>query len=329
MRLRDVAERAGVSPITVSRALRNPGIVSEELRETVLRIVEEMGYTPDLAARALASRHSGVVGVLTPMLSQQVFAGTMRGIEDRMRKTDLYLQYANTAYRADDELWQTRAFLAHNPAGIIIAGAERYAELEPIIARAPCPVVHIIDVSQEPDTLAVGISHKEAAVQAVGFMLSRGYRRIAMIGGRVNLRARLRIEGYSQAMHEAGLFDEALILHDAANTGVSRGARLVGELLDRVPDLDGVFCQNDDVALGALFECQRRGIRVPEDFGVCGFNDLEFAAAVQPALTTVNVPRHSIGFQAADMLMRAIEGSGPPEPKLELSFTVTPRGTTR
>ena len=144
-----------------------------------------MGYTPDLAARALASRHSGVVGVLTPMLSQQVFAGTMRGIEDRMRKTDLYLQYANTAYRADDELWQTRVFLAHNPAGIIIAGAERYAELEPIIARAPCPVVHIIDVSQEPDTLAVGISHKEAAVQAVGFMLSRGYRRIAMIGGRV------------------------------------------------------------------------------------------------------------------------------------------------
>lgn len=304
-------------------------MVSEELRETVLKIVEEMGYTPDLAARALASRHSGVVGVLSPMLGQQVFAGTLRGIEDRMRTTDLYLQYANTAYRADDELWQTRAFLAHNPAGIIIAGAERYAELEAVIGRASCPIVHIIDVSQEPEALAVGISHKEAAAQAVRFMLSRGYRRIGIIGGRVNLRARLRIEGYSEAMHEAGLFDETLIAHDAANTAVSRGSHLTGELLDRVPDLDGVFCHNDDVALGALFECQRRGIRVPEDFGICGFNDLEYAAAVQPGLTTVNVPRHSIGFQAADMLMRAIEGSGQPEPKLDLGFTVIPRGTTR
>jgi LacI family gluconate utilization system Gnt-I transcriptional repressor len=324
-----VAKVVDVSPITVSRALRNPEKVSPELREKILRTVEEMGYVPDLAARALASRHSGVVAVMCPVLSQQVFMRTMAGIEDRIRTTDLRIQYANTAYRPDEELMQTRAFLAHNPAGMILAGAERYDELLPILEAASCPVVHILDISQPPQKLAVGVRHREAAAEAVRYMLSRGYRRIAILGGSRSLRSRQRIEGYSEVLREAGLFDPDLIVQESAMTGVALGARLTGQLLDRIDDIDGIFCQSDDVALGVLFECQRRGIKVPEDFGICGFNDLEFAAAAQPGLTTVRIPGYEIGFQAADMLVCAVLEEDATGDKLDLGFSVIARGTTR
>jgi LacI family gluconate utilization system Gnt-I transcriptional repressor len=324
-----VAKIVDVSPITVSRALRNPEKVSPELREKILRTVEEMGYVPDLAARALASRHSGIVAVMCPVLSQQVFMRTMAGIEDRMRATDLRIQYANTAYGPNEELMQTRAFLAHNPAGMILAGAERYEELLPILEAASCPVVHILDISQPPQMFAVGVRHREAAAAAIRFMLSRGYQRIAILGGSKSLRSRQRIEGYSEVLREAGLFDPELIVHESAMTGVALGARLTAQLLDRVAGIDGIFCQNDDVALGVLFECQRRGIKVPEDFGICGFNDLEFAAASEPALTTVRIPGYDIGFHAADMLVRAVLEEDATAGKVDLGFSVIPRGTTR
>ena len=329
VRLRDVAERVGVSQITVSRALRHPETVSRELRETILRCVEEMGYIPDLSARALARGHNDVVGVLSPGLSQQVFSGALVGIEERMRSTDFHLQYATVTFELGQELARTQAFLAQKPAGLILAGVEHYDSLAPLLAQATCPVAHIIDISQEPDTLAVGIDHYAAAAEATRYLLSRGYRRIGLIGGYPTLRTRRRMEGYEAVMSEAGLFDKALVLNRCEQSGVALGVEMLSQLVAAVPDLDAVFCQNDDVALGALFECQRRGIRVPEDFGICGYNDLEFASVIQPALTTVLVPRRMIGFRVADMLLRAIEGVGPPDPKIEFDFSLIRRSTTR
>ncbi len=329
VRLSDVAKRAGVSPITVSRALRNPQKVSVDLRETILRLVEEMGYVPDLAARALASRHSGVIGVMVPALNQQVFMSVMQGIEERVRSTDLRIQYANTLYDPDEEAVQIRGFLAQKPAGLILAGAERYELIEPLAQNASCPVVHILDLSQQPDTLAVGIQHQAAGEEATRYMLSRGYRRIALLGGRMDVRARQRLSGYERVMREAGLFDPLLVINEESPTSVTLGCRLFEALLGRTSGIDGVFCHNDDLALGVLFECQRRGIRVPEDLGICGFNDLDFAASSHPPLTTVRIPRYEIGYRAADMLVRAIHEEGMTEGKIDLGFSIVGRGTTR
>jgi LacI family gluconate utilization system Gnt-I transcriptional repressor len=329
IRLSDVAKKVGVSPITVSRALRNPEKVSADLRETILKTVDEMGYVPDLAARALASRHNGVIGVVVPALNQQVFMSVMQGIEERVRSTDLRIQYANTLYDPVEEVVQIRAFLAQNPAGLILAGAERYDQIEQIIRSASCPVVHILDLSQQPNTLAVGVQHQAAGENATRFMLSRGYRRIALLGGRMDVRARQRLGGYERAMREAGLYDPLLVIHEESLTSVTLGCRLFETLLGRTAGIDAVFCQNDDLALGVLFECQRRGMRVPEDIGICGFNDLDFAVSTQPPLTTIRIPRYEIGFRAADMLVRAIEDEGMTEGRIDLGFTIVVRGTTR
>lgn len=329
VKLRDVAKRVGVSAITVSRALRNPEKVSPELRATILRTIEQMGYVPDLVARALASRHNGVIGVLLPALNQQIFTSVMQGIEERVRPTDLRIQYANTLYNMDDEVSSIRAFLAQKPAGLILIGVECYEKIEPVAHRASCPVVHILDLSQQPNTLAIGIRHRAAAESATRFMLARNYRRLALLGGRTDVRARQRQAGYEQVMREAGLFDPSLIINEEDATSVGLGCSLFKRLLDQAPDIDAVFCHNDDLALGVLSECQRRGIRVPEEIGICGFNDLDFASSIYPGLTTVHVPRYEIGYHAADMLVRAVQDEAISEGKVEFGFKVMERGTTR
>lgn len=329
VRLSDVAKKVGVSSITISRALRNPEIVSADLREIILRAVEEMGYIPNLAARALASRHNGIVGVITPALHQHAFAGLMVGIEDRFRATEFGVQYSNTLHHVDGEAGQLKSLLTQKPAGVIIAGAESYHDLLPLIESAACPIAHIADLSQEPEKLVVGLDHHAAGAEPTRFLLSRGYNRIGFIGGGMDIRSRRRKEGYEAAMREAGRFDPDLTIGEGAASSTGLGRQLFARLLQRVPDVDAVFTQNDELALGVLIECVVRGIRVPEDFGICGFNDLEFSAFTQPTLTTVHIPRYDIGYRVADMLLRAVRDEPPGEHKVDLGFSIIQRGSTR
>ncbi|MET0747379.1 MAG: LacI family DNA-binding transcriptional regulator [Rhizobium sp.] len=329
VRLSDVAKKVGVSAITVSRALTNPEKVSEELRKTILQIVEEMGYVPDLAARALASRHSGIIAILAPAVNNQIFTDVMGGIEARVRNTGLQTQYANTLYSGDKELSQIRGFLAQNPAGIILVGTECYDQIAATVAAAACPIAYILDHSQKPEQMATAVRHEAAGAAATRYLLSRGYRRIALIGACLDIRSRQRRKGFEAVLGEAGLFDPALMIDENQQTSVALGCKLFSELLARAPDIDAVLCQNDDMALGVLFECQRRGIRVPEDIGICGVNDLDFAAFTHPPMTTIRIPRYDLGFQAADMLVRAINGGAGNDDKVELDFTLIERGTTR
>ncbi|MBX5195506.1 MULTISPECIES: LacI family DNA-binding transcriptional regulator [unclassified Rhizobium] len=327
--LSDVAKKVGVSPITISRALRNPEIVSEDLREVILRTVDEMGYIPNLAARALAGRHNGSVGVITPALHQYGFTGLMTGMEDRFRGTEFTVQYSNTLNHGEGEAGLLKSFLTQKPAGVIIAGAESYRDLLPLIERAACPIAHIADLSQEPQTLVVGLDHYAAGAEPTRFLLSKGYNRIAFMGRGADVRSRRRIEGYEAAMREAGRFDPDLIIGGDAPSRTGLGRQLFSSLLQRVPDIDAVFAQSDELALGVLIECAVRGIRVPEDVGICGFNDLEFSAFTEPSLTTVHIPRYDIGYRVADMLLRAVRGEPADEDKADLGFTIIPRGSTR
>ncbi|WEA60977.1 LacI family DNA-binding transcriptional regulator [Rhizobium sp. BJ04] len=329
VKLSDVAKKVGVSPITISRALRNPQIVSEDLREVILRTVGEMGYIPNLAARALAGRHNGVVGVITPALHQYGFTGLMIGIEERFRDTEFTVQYSNTLRHAEGEAGLLKSFLTQKPAGVIIVGAESYRNLLPLIDSAACPIAHITDLSQEPQTLVVGLDHYTAGVEPTRFLLSRGYKRIAFMGRGADVRSRRRIEGYEAVMREAGHFDPDLIIGGEAASRTGLGRELFSRLLQRVPDVDAVFAQSDELALGVLIECKERGIRVPEDLGVCGFNDLEFSAFIEPSLTTVHIPRYDIGYRVADMLLRAVRDEPPDEDKADLGFSIIARGSTR
>lgn len=324
----DVAHQAGVSAITVSRALREPEKVSPPLREAILKVVEEMGYVPDLAARALASKNSGLVGVMSPGLTSHAFLALIRGIEDRVRSSDLRIQYASAETDTEDQLRQLRFFLSQNPAGLIHVGQIGDPAIDDLLRHAPCPVVEIMDVSREPSDMAIGIDHRQAAKTATRHLLEKGYRRIAMLGGAWDFRARRRLEGFRAVLEEAGLFDPALVLSIDGSTSVGLGCHLLDRLKSEAPDAEAAFCHNDDIALGVLFECQRRGLAVPQDFGICGFNDLDYAGFAFPAITSVRVPRYEIGYRAVDMIIRAAGSDTSPTKRVDLGYQLVQRGST-
>jgi LacI family gluconate utilization system Gnt-I transcriptional repressor len=173
--------------------------------------------------------------------------------------------------------------------------------------------------------MMIGFSHADACHAAISHLLAQGCRRIAFLGARMDPRVQRRFLGYQAAMKEAGLLDQRLVVTTPLPTSVTLGGTLFADLLVKAPDTDAVFCANDDLALGVLFECRRRQISVPEQMLIMGFNDLEFMASAVPALTSVRTNRYEMGRDAATMVIEAIEGRRREQRIVDLGFTVVTR----
>lgn len=325
IRLAEVAKLAGVSPITASRFFRNPDALSANKRQRVESAARELGYVPNLAARALASQRTEVIGVLIPSLTNNVFNDVLRGIYDASEGSRYTIQFVNTRYSSLQEEKLLRLFQAQKPAGLIVTGINQTAEARALMESANCPIVQIMETGPEPVDMMVGFSHYDAAFSAVSHLIELGRKRIGFIGARMDPRVQRRLEGYRDAMKNAGLFDARLMLTTTVPTAVTLGGTLLGDLLAQAPDIDAIFCINDDLALGVLFECQRRQIAVPDQLAIVGFNDMEFVAASTPTLTSVRTNRYEMGVQSVTMLIDAIEGRRPEQPVVDLGFQLMVR----
>lgn len=325
VRLTEVAKLAGVSPITASRFFRNPEALSAGKRVRVESAVKELGYVPNLAARALASQRTEVIGVLIPSLTNNVFSDVLRGIYDTFDGSRYSIQLANTRYSILQEETLLRLFLAQKPAGLIVTGVNQTPDSRAILQAVDCPIVQIMELGEAPVDMMVGFSHFDAAKAAISHLLDRGYRRIGFLGARMDPRVQRRLDGYRAAMSEAGLLDTRLIVTTPVPTSVTLGGTLFADLLAKAPDIDAVFCINDDLALGTLFECNRRHMAVPEQLAIVGFNDLEFMQAAVPTLSSVRTNRYEMGRDAATMVVDAIEGRRPQQPVVDLGFSVVER----
>jgi LacI family gluconate utilization system Gnt-I transcriptional repressor len=320
IRLTEVAKLAGVSPITASRFFRNPEALSVSKRERVESAARELGYVPNLAARALASQRTEVIGVLIPSLTNNVFNDVLRGIYDASEGSPNTIQFVNTRYSILQEEKLLRLFQAQKPAGLIVTGINQTEDSRTVMEAINCPIVQIMEIGADPVDMMVGFSHYDAAFQAVSHLISQGRKRIGFLGARMDPRVQRRLEGYRQAMKDAGLLDPNLILTTPTPTAMTLGGTLLADLLAKAPDLDAVFCINDDLALGVLFECQRRGIPIPEKLAIIGFNDMEFMASAFPSLSSVRTNRYEMGRDAVTMLIDAIEGRRPANPVVDLGF---------
>ena len=326
--LSDVALAASVSAATVSRALYDPSLVSAGTLARVEKAVADLGYVPNMAARALASRRTNVIGALIPSVTNNVFSDVLRAMYDSIEGTRYQLQLGNTRYSAIEEEKLLRIFLSQRPAGLIVAGFDQSPAARKLLEQADCPLVQIMEAGDDPVDMMVGFSHRRAAYDAVVHLIGQRYRRIGFIGARMDPRTRRRLQGFTDALNEAGLFDEGLIVTTAYPSSTTLGAHLLGDLLGRRPDVDAVFCINDDLAVGALFESQRRRISVPDELGICGFNDFEIMSATHPSLTSVLTNREEMGSRAIEMLIDAIEGRGPNEKLVDIGYTVMAREST-
>lgn len=326
--LEQVAERAGVSTMTASRALSQPQLVSDATRARVEQAVQELGYVPNRAARVLASSRSRVIVVLVPSLSNAVFTALLDGVQDAVGAGQYQLLIGNTHYSDAEEEKLLRIYLQSDPDGILLPGLSHSPEVARMLETLRVPMVSMMDLADKPSTLSVGFSQLDAGMALTRHLLGRGYRRIAFVGAQLDERTLRRADGWRQAMRDAGLFDPRLEIMTPAPSTVALGADLMRRVLAELPDCDAVFFCNDDLAHGAIFHCQRAGIRVPEQVAVAGFNDLPASSLMVPSLTTVETPRYQVGYRAASLLLDVIAGKTPPARRIDLGFTLRLREST-
>jgi len=323
--LEAVARLAGVSTMTASRVLSQPQLVSSSTRARVEQAVLELGYVPNRAARALASRQSHVIVVLVPSLSNAVFTAVLDGIHDAVEGSGYQLLIGNTHYSAAEEGKLLRTYLQSDPDGVLLPGLSRNPQVGQMLDSLRVPVVSMMDLADSPATLSVGFSQLDAGMALTRHLIGRGYRRIAFVGAQLDERTLRRADGYRLAMAEAGLQDPRLEIMTPERSTVALGAALMRRVLDELPECDAVFFCNDDLAHGAIFHCQRAGIPVPGRVAVAGFNDLPASSLMVPSLTTVDTPRYRIGFEAASLLLDVIAGKAPAARRVDLGFTLRER----
>jgi LacI family gluconate utilization system Gnt-I transcriptional repressor len=228
--LADVAQAAGVSPITVSRALRGERAVDPELVARVQAAATKLGYVPDPAARALASSHSSHVAVLIPMLSNALFVDLLEQVQRTLRPAGYQALIGITHYDAVEEEALLREQLLHRPAGLMVTGTERSEPTRALIAQSGVPCVHLMEISRTPGVYSVGLSQADAGAAMTRHLLSRGRRRIAFGAAQLDPRTMQRLDGWRLAMKEAGLYDPTLAWHrpstpSSSATTTSRRAR--------------------------------------------------------------------------------------------------------
>ena len=329
VKLSDVAAQANVSVVTVSRAMRMPDLVTPATRAKVTAAVEALGYVPNPAAQALASARSRIIGVVIPSLTNQIFADLLSGVMDGLDATDYTPQFVNTRYTLTGEENLLRIFSTQRPAGMIVSGVDQTAMARQILMDMGCPVVQVMETSPNPIDMIVGCDQREAGRAAVHHLIAKGYRQIGFLGARMDPRAQRRLAGYRDVMQAEGLAKGELLVQTTPKpTSYTVGGQLLSDLLARCPDLDAIFCNNDDVALGALFECQRRGISVPEQMGIVGFNDLDVVSCSVPSITSVRTHRYQTGLTAVQMILAELRGEPGDIRSLDTGFEVIARQST-
>ena len=334
--MRDVARLAGVSTMTVSRVLADPDLVSPDTRARVLEAVEQLGYVPDRVAGSLSSRRTNFVAAILPTLTNSNFADTAQGLTEALRAADYQLLIGYTAYRLSEEERLIRAMLPRRPDAIVVAGTVHTKAASQLLFRAAVPVVEIWDRPSQPIDRAVGFSNDEVGRAAARHLIALGHRRIGAIGSGIHGEARdfrgeARLAGFSAVLREAGIGDELIVQHGEAPVSFDHGARTLGMLLERAPDVEAVFAVSDMAAVGALMECHRRGIRVPEELSLIGFGDFDIGRQVVPSLTTIRVDAQLIGRRTGELLMALLDGVDAgtvPGPTVDLGFELMQRETT-
>jgi len=306
--LKDVAKKAGVSAITVSRVVNEYAGVREQVRKKVAAAISDIGYIPNRSASALASSRSKLIGVLIPSLSNVVFNEVLSGIYAIAGPENYQVLLADTHYSPIEEERSIRTLLGQSPDGLIITGGEQTDAAKAMLKKSGIPVAQIMDKVKSPIDINVGFSHFEAGAAVAQSLLAKSYSKIGFIGARMDPRTCERLAGFESVLSAADCLNPKLVITNPQPSSVAMGATLFRELMAvSEGECDAVFCCNDDLALGALHECKKMHISVPNKFGVCGFNDIEMAAYAEPALSSVNVNRYNMGSRAMELILERLD----------------------
>ena len=308
-KMADIATAAGVSPMTVSRAFRQNASVSETTREKILRIAENMGYVFDSTASCFRAQRTGFVAVTIPSLNNGNFADTVRGLNEVLQPAGLQILLGYTNYSVEEEERLIDQLLHRRPEGIVVTGGRHTRRTRRLLEASGIPVVETWDLPANPIGYAVGFSNAKAMGKMVEHLYSATARRLAFIGGddKGDTRGADRRRGFLSTVLKLGLEYE-LIAVGPPPVSMREGAKAMAELLEAKQPVDAAVCVSDLAAFGALTECRRRGISVPDDMMIAGFGAFDVSEVTVPGLSTVDAHSREIGEEAGRLLAALLRG---------------------
>lgn len=303
--MRHVAQAAGVSLATVSNVLNNPELVSEETRRKVEAAIHRVGYVPNNAARRLRGAPSSLVGVVTPDLANPFYTEVCRGVEDRLLQDECMLMACSTDVQLSRERHYLRELEKHGVRGVLVTPIE--PDLAPLLAlaRRGTPVV-LLDHRTDGRLCSVSMNNLWGGEQAGRHLIELGHRRIAMLGAAVETQQTAeRRAGVCKAFQDAGLDPDRGVLDVRVPPPdvVAAAEAALDDVLAGPEPPTAIVCCNDLAALGVVNGLRERGIAIPQDISVVGYDDAVFAAQLAPPLTTVWQPKRELGRAAAEMLL--------------------------
>lgn len=324
VQMADVAREAGVARVTVSRVINAPHSVAPKTRDAVLAAIARLGFVPNLNAGTLASRRSRIVGALVPTLSNAWFADTMDGLSIRLAAAGYQLLLGQTRYDPHEEERLVDAFIGRRVDAIVLTGTQHLPAVQVKLQRAGIPVIECWDLTDTPIDTVVGFSNADAGATVARHLVGRGCQHLGFIGADES-RSAQRLHGFREAAKAAGVSSVHAHLVKPPSS-IQDGVRGMNALMHAHPGLDGVFCSNDTLALGALLAARNHGWRVPERIAVAGFSDLPVAIASVPALTTIRIDARALGEYAGDLLANRLRGVPDDGPRVhDLGFSLVVR----
>ncbi|WP_342619840.1 LacI family DNA-binding transcriptional regulator [Rhodoferax sp. GW822-FHT02A01] len=324
--LQDVAQLAGVAPITVSRALNTPAQVSSDLLRKVQDAVQRTGYVPNRMAGGLASQRSRLIAAVVPSTVMSVFMETIEALNTALMDAGYQLMLGQSNYAPERETRLLEEVIARRPDGIFLIGLLPSGASRTRLLASGIPVVETWDLGTSPMDMLVGFSHADIGRAAADFLIGKGRTRLTMVMAD-DARAQRRFEAFAATVAQAGL-PTVQVINVGSARDVHTGRQALTQLLAQAPDVDAVFCSSDLLALGVLTEARVRSVAVPERLAILGFGDVPLVADLVPALSTVRINGAEIGRLSAEMLIARAEGRNVDQPVVDVGFSIVERDST-
>lgn len=324
--VREIAKLVGVAPMTVSRALSNPELVSPRTRERVLAAIGEAGFVPNRLASSMRG-HGRIIGTVVPPLINSGIADQVQGMSEECQASGYSMLLMQGEFTLEAEEHSIRSLLGWRPAGMVLQSFVQSDTARSLLKSSGTPVVEISEIrGRQPIDMAIGVSNFETAYAMTMHLAAKGYKRIGFVSTPIhgNDRLQQRRIGYQSAQRVLGIAD-ASTMEIEVPLSAAGGAQALVQLTERDKNIDAIFFSSDLLAVGAIQECRRRRWKVPERIAIAGYGDMDLASQLFPPLTTVKINRNEMGRRAVRQLIERLAGNGQLPSVVSIGFEIIDR----